>query len=46
VQYYNFIRLGKDGFYRTFDNLFHIYHYLAGKLEATGEAHPVVRRPA
>lgn len=36
AQYYNFIRLGKDGFRRVFDNLYIIYNHLVERLEATG----------
>ncbi|PRW60590.1 Glutamate decarboxylase [Chlorella sorokiniana] len=35
-QYYNFIRLGKDGFKREFDSLYRIYDHLKARLEATG----------
>ena len=36
-QYYNFIRLGQDGFLRIFQNLMRVYDYLKEQLEATGE---------
>lgn len=34
---YNFIRLGKDGLRREFDNLYRIYDHLKARLEAMGE---------
>lgn len=34
---YNFIRLGKDGFRREFDNLYRIYDHLKARLEAMGK---------
>ena len=34
---YNFIRLGKDGLRREYDNLFRIYDHLKSRLEDTGE---------
>jgi len=34
---YNFIRLGKDGLRREYDNLFRIYDHLKQRLEDTGE---------
>lgn len=36
VQYYNFIRFGKAGYRRMFDNLFAVCCHLAAKLEETG----------
>ncbi|EFN59728.1 hypothetical protein CHLNCDRAFT_133312 [Chlorella variabilis] len=36
AQYYNFIRFGKAGYRRMFDNLFAVCCHLAAKLEETG----------
>eukprot|EP00887_Chlorella_sp_A99_P001640 scaffold8.g1640.t1 len=36
-QYYQFLRLGREGFRRIFANLFSVYNYLKDKLEQTGE---------
>lgn len=35
-QYYQFLRLGREGFRRIFANLFSVYNYLKDKLEQTG----------
>ncbi|PSC74807.1 glutamate decarboxylase [Micractinium conductrix] len=36
AQYYNFIRLGQEGYRRTFDNFFRIYNALRDKVERMG----------
>ena len=36
AQYYNFLRLGREGYARIMENLKTVSDYLAGKIEATG----------
>lgn len=36
AQYYNFLRLGREGYTRIMENLISVSNYLAGKIEATG----------
>ena len=35
-QYYNFVRLGKEGYRRIFRNLYKVYDFLVQKMEESG----------